>query len=119
MAYGLGRLARYALATAAVALAWLALLSVATYAHEGYDYRCCGDNDCAPVPSSAVHEAGPVIIFRIAPGTHPMWPATKTAHLVVEVDRFRLEHRRLDGRWHLCLNPALIVLCVYPPELGS
>jgi len=87
-------------------------------AHEGYDYRCCGNNDCAPIEDSAVHESGEVIIFRIAPGTHPMWPAEKAAHLVVEVDRFRLEHRRMDGRWHICLNAALQVLCVYPPERG-
>lgn len=119
MAYGLERLARFALATAAVALIWLGLMSIATRAHEGYDYRCCGQNDCSPVPTSAVHEAGPVIIFRIAPGTHPMWPATKTAHLVVEVERFRLEHRRIDGQWHICLGPTLVVLCAYPPDLGS
>ena len=48
-----------------------------------------------------------------------MWPATKTAHLVVEVERFRLEHRRIDGQWHICLGPDLIVLCAYPPDLGS
>lgn len=95
------------------------LMAVASAsAHEAYDYRCCGERDCAPVADSAVHESPDVIVFRIAPGTHPMWPADKAAHLVVEVDRFRLEHRRIDGRWHVCLNPALHVLCVYPPERG-
>jgi hypothetical protein len=93
----------------------LGLASVAK-AHEAYDYRCCGMNDCAPVSDSAVHETGDVIVFRIAPGTHPMWPADKAAHLVIEVERFRVEQRRLDGRWHLCLNPAQFPLCVYPPD---
>ena len=94
------------------------LLAAPAAAHEAYDYRCCGQNDCAPVPDSAVHETGDVILFRIAPGTHPMWPADKKAHLMVEVERFKVEHRRLDGRWHLCLNAAQVPLCVYPPERG-
>lgn len=100
------------------ALIALLLAAVPAAAHEAYDYRCCGERDCGPIADSAVHEAGDVIVFRIAPGTHPMWPADKSTHLVVEVDRFRLEHRRIDGRWHICLNPALHVLCVYPPERG-
>jgi hypothetical protein len=87
-------------------------------AHEAYDYRCCGERDCAPVADSAVHETADAVVFRIAPGAHPMWPADKAAHLVVEIDRFRLEQRRLDGRWHICLNTALHVLCAYPPERG-
>jgi hypothetical protein len=122
MAYGLARLARlarYAIATGTVAVLWLGLLTLTASAHLRYDYRCCGEQDCAPVASSAVHETGDVIIFRIAPGSHPMWPADKPAHLIVEIDRFRLEQRRLDGQWHICLNPALIVLCAYPPDLGS
>lgn len=122
MAYAINRMIRtlaMALAAAAILLALAIWSAPNADAHEGYDYRCCGQNDCAPVPDAAVHEAGPVIIFRIAPGTHPMWPADKAAALVVEVDRFRLEHRRLDGRWHICLNPALAVLCVYPPDRGT
>jgi hypothetical protein len=87
-------------------------------AHEAYDYRCCGQNDCAPVPDSAVHETGDVIIFRIVPGSHPMWTAKETRPLIVEVERFKVEHRRLDGSWHLCLNSAQIPLCVYPPDRG-
>jgi len=94
------------------------LLATPAAAHDGYDYRCCGDNDCAPVADSNVHEVGDAIIFRIPPGTHPMWPADRPNALVVEVERFRIEHRRLDGRWHLCLNGAQFPLCVYPPERG-
>ena len=94
------------------------LLSAPAAAHEGYDYRCCGDNDCAPVADSAVHETGDVVVFRIAPGTHPMWTANQTKPLIVEVERFRIEKRRMDGRWHLCLTSTQYPLCVYPPDRG-
>jgi predicted lysophospholipase L1 biosynthesis ABC-type transport system permease subunit len=106
-----------ALLVAAMAVLLMALLAAAprARAHEAYDYRCCGQNDCAPVADAAVHEAGDVVIFRIAPGTHPMWGADKAAHLVVEIERFRIERRTLDGRWHLCLNSAQFPLCAYPP----
>jgi hypothetical protein len=87
-------------------------------AHGAYDYRCCGERDCAAVPDQWVHESGDVIVFRIPPGGHPMWATDKTVPLVVEFDRFRLETRRMDGRWHLCLNPSQFPLCVYPPERG-
>ena len=122
MAYAMHRMLRtLAMATAAAAV----LLALAIWsapkapAHEGYDYRCCGNNDCAPVPDAAVYEAGTVIIFRIAPGTHPMWPADKAATLIVEVDRRLLEPRRIDGRWHICLSRALAPLCIYPPDRGA
>ncbi len=101
--------------------AWLQLALAAltpAWAHEAYDYRCCGQRDCGPVPDAWVHETRDAVTFRIPPGGHPMWPADKAAHLVVEIDRFRVEHRRLDGRWHVCLNPALHVLCAYPPDRG-
>ena len=110
----MSRRACLAIVAACVAL----LVAIPAFAHSVYDYRCCGNHDCAPIPDSAVHEAGEVIVFRVAPGSHPMWPADKAAHLVVEVDRFRVESRRLDGRWHLCLNAAGFPLCVYPPERG-
>lgn len=88
------------------------------HAHDAYDYRCCGERDCAAVPDSWVHETGDVIIFRIPPGGHPMYGAENTRPLIVEFDRFRLEQRRMDGRWHICLNPAHFPLCVYPPDRG-
>lgn len=96
----------------------LAALCAPVAAHQTYDYRCCGEQDCQAVPDSFVHEAGDVIVFRIPPGGHIMYGPENTRPLVVEFDRFRLEHRRIDGRWHICLNPAHFPLCVYPPDRG-
>lgn len=99
--------------------AWLTLAFAAitpAWAHETYDYRCCGERDCAAVPDAWVHEAGEVIVITIPPGGHPMYGRENARPLVIEFDRFRLESRRIDGRWHVCLNPAHHPLCVYPPE---
>lgn len=82
---------------------------------EVYDYRCYGQRNCAAVPDAWVHENSAVVVFRIPPGGHPMYGAENSAALVIEVERFRLEARRLDGRWHLCLNTSHYPLCVYPP----
>jgi hypothetical protein len=101
-------------------LLWLlcALAMTPANAHEAYDYRCCGTQDCAAVPDEWVHESREAIVFHIPPGGHPMYGRENVKPLVVEVDRFRIEQRRLDGRWHLCLNPAHFPLCVYPPDRG-
>jgi hypothetical protein len=105
---------------AAALLLWLlcALAMTPANAHEAYDYRCCGTQDCAAVPDEWVHESREAIVFHIPPGGHPMYGRENAKPLVVEVDRFRVEQRRLDGRWHLCLNPAHFPLCVYPPDRG-
>lgn len=96
----------------------LAFMSGPALSHEAYDYRCCGERDCGPIDDKYVFETPEAVTFRIPPGAHPMWPADKPNFLVVEIARARVEHRRLDGRWHVCINGALDVLCAYPPDRG-
>jgi hypothetical protein len=98
-------------------LAGLLLLASPARAHWRYDPVCCADNDCQPVPDSAVHEAGDVVVIRLAPGQHIMWRKDRTTDFVAEIARADLR-KPLDGRWHVCIGPTGLLLCVYPPERG-
>ena len=80
--------------------------------------ECCNQRDCAEVPDSHVNEiGGGHVAMRIAPGSHPLWPADKAAALYIE---FGPEHKRdpIDGSWHACFDPAFKPLCYHPPNRG-
>jgi hypothetical protein len=80
--------------------------------------ECCNHRDCAEVPDANVHElGGGHVAMRIAPGSHPLWPADKAASLYIE---FAPHHRRdpIDGSWHACFNPEFNPLCYHPPNRG-
>ncbi len=93
------------------------MLASPVRAHWRYDAACCADNDCQPVPDSAVHEAGGGVIVRLMPGQHLMWGKDKSGDFVAEIARGDLR-KPLDGHWHVCIGPAGNLLCVYPPMRG-
>ena len=99
------------------------LLAVPAAAHNApsgakYLPECCDNRDCAEVPDRNVHELGDGhVAMRIAPGSHPLWPADKKAALYIE---FSPQHRRepIDGSWHACFSPSMTPLCYHPPRRG-
>lgn len=101
---------------AATALAFLVIIAAHTNAsaHWRYSPLCCSDADCAPAPDSAVHETGSTVTIHISPGQHPMWGKDKATPFVAELHRSSLQ-QPLDGRWHVCISPGGVLLCVYPP----
>lgn len=109
------------------ALALLALLSFPALGHEScnpdnglcqqYDAACCNEQDCRPIPQSAVEETG--YGFRVTYGGH-VYDIKRGAHLIAT-----------DGRYHLCVyedphdeknqyvpeeRPGL--MCFYVPGAG-
>ena len=94
---------------------------VASRANAHWRYElipCCSGEDCDPIPDSAIHEAGDVIIVRVLPGQHKQWGKEKTEPWVWEFKRSDLR-KTLDGRWHVCIQPGTAYgLCLYPPDRG-
>ena len=109
--------------------AWLSLtlmLAVgadAARAHQAmsgwtYPLSCCADNDCAQISPQAVRETAGGYVVTIAPGTHPMWRADRSAPLVVRV-LYSEAKPSPDGRFHICLNGAGDLLCFFAAIGGS
>lgn len=110
-------------------LAFLSLLlaigagSEAVRAHQAmsgwtYPLSCCADNDCAQIDPSAVRETSGGYVVTIAPGSHPMWRADRSAPLIIRV-LYRDAKVSPDGRWHICLNGAGDLLCFFSAQGGS
>jgi hypothetical protein len=82
--------------------------------------RCCGGNDCAPLPAGVVHWApGGVRITLTAEQAQAINKFTK-----LPVDAFVAAERLLpspDGRWHACIHysdrqaPREGILCALAP----
>jgi len=86
----------------------------AHYAQSGWAYptRCCSGTDCSEISGRTVHDSPAGYIVTVAPGSHPMWPATKPETLRLIVPYAKAEASP-DGRWHLCINSAGTLLCFY------
>jgi hypothetical protein len=87
-------------------LAWLlgacvvlGLLAGYAWGHSWYDWDCCADNDCKPVPAEDVAE--------IVGG----WKYLPTGNEFKDPKRIRPSH---DGNFHVCINPSnKQSLCIY------
>jgi hypothetical protein len=92
----------------------IALFASSARAHEWYQADCCSGIDCAPVDAAAVVESPAGFVVTIRPGTHPMWPASKTENLVA-VYPYRSSKVRpsRDENWHVCISSAGTPLCLY------
>src|SRR6056297_2481035 len=83
----------------ALTLCLIVAASIAA-AHSWYDPECCSDQDCAPIPASAVE--------RLDDGTYrvTLWPGQ---HPMVEGRGFIAKARTVrtsrDGEFHACVFP--------------
>lgn len=99
-------------------LAWLSLAlllaagAAETRAHEWYPAECCSGRDCAPISAETVTESRHGYLITVAPGGHPMWPASKAAPLHVDVG-YGKARTSPDGKFHLCIGETGNVLCFF------
>ena len=101
-------------------LVWVAFFTVLwlftspAKAHSWYEADCCSLRDCAPLDAAAVVESPLGFVVTVRPGTHPMWPASKTESLVT-VYPYRSSKVRpsRDDQWHVCISSAGAPLCLY------
>lgn len=101
--------------------ALVVIAATAAHAHSWYDYDCCSDRDCEPVPFHSVSITEEGVHVKLEPGEHS---------LVLEgVDELLLWgdvniRQSQDGEHHACVAPALTdfedgrqvgdrLLCVY------
>lgn len=79
--------------------------SLPASAHSWYDYQCCSDRDCEPIPPDAVNEteAGYEVNYFSKQGfqVHGFVPRAAARH-------------SQDGRFHGCAMPSRF-LCLYVP----
>lgn len=112
----LGWLTILLLGVAVICIVFIMSLKVA-FAHNApsgwtYPTRCCSGTDCAEISGRTVHDSPTGYRVAVAPGSHPMWPATKPETLLLIVPYAKAEASP-DGRWHLCINSAGTLLCFY------
>lgn len=118
-------------AAIAAILAGAALIGCAVdqaFGHDapsGWSYSsvCCGGNDCAPVPQSAIQLTPEGVVVTLRPGDHPM--VTREHRWVVQgggkVGQTEIDQvgRSGDEHHHVCLYPNEYTLrCVYLAEGG-
>jgi hypothetical protein len=110
-------------------LFWLTLALLAApgaksvRAHEAmsgwsYPLECCSGVDCAEVAGPTVRETPAGYVVTVAPGSHPMWRADRSAPLTVSIP-YRKAKPSPDGKWHLCLNAQGDLLCFFAIYGGS
>ena len=78
------------------------------YSHSFYDWQCCSNRDCAPLPDGAVH------------ATADGWRIIRIGLTVPYTDK-RIRDSP-DGRFHACFrngDPTQDLLCLYVPGMGS
>lgn len=87
-------------------------LSENTKAHEWYDYECCSETDCHPLPVDAVQ------------ATPEGWFIKESGETIPYGDP--RERKSKDSGYHRCTMTGytgtgriLITRCLYVPDLGS
>ena len=103
----------------AAAAASLALAPITVDAHRApsgwsYPVRCCSGIDCGEIPASSVRETPGGYRVTLKPGDHAMVKAPfETAVPYAEAKPAP------DGAYHICLSPALRVLCFFAGPRGA
>lgn len=103
----MGRLSIFALLALAACVA-----GQPVYAHDWYPYECCSGRDCAPISAETVTASRHGFLITVAPGGHPMWPASKPAPLNVDAGYGKAKTSP-DGKFHLCIDGEGRVLCFF------
>ncbi len=122
MVYGLARKRGGRLSRVGVCAAIILVLGVAGIsAHSWYQYDCCADNHCAPVPSDSVTINGDAYRLDLEAGEHHM--LRKRGHFSATVPfESPILRRSFDEQWHACLVPTgmyylgLELRCLYIPD---
>lgn len=104
---------------ALLALCVVGLVALPVFAHSWYDPDCCGGNDCAPIPDTAVTLTAEGWKVRLEPGEHPM--VTRGPIEVIVPDEDVRPSR--DANFHACVrdqsSPSAVmtdpVICLYVP----
>lgn len=91
-------------------------IATGAFSHGWYDPACCSDQDCAPIPESAITWTESGWRVELRPGDHFM----VQSHAVLETVPFDEVLPSQDDQWHVCLRtekaPAERVICLYIPE---
>ena len=108
----------------AVWLLWqLAGCAVGHEAQSGfqYPYSCCGNNDCAEIPSRFVKVTQRGFEIRIPPGGHPTWTADRTEDFLAFFSH-EAAAESPDGNYHICILPYTSpprAACFWRASFGS
>lgn len=79
-----------------------------------YPFECCSNKDCGEIPASAVVEGPNGFVVTILPGQHDMVKDAPVQYLIP----YGTEKPSPDGLTHICLNPALKMLCFFTGNRG-
>lgn len=86
---------------AVFALLSLGVSSLTVTAHSWYDFACCAENDCHPIPESEV---------RVTPEGHQV-----RGQLIP----YGQERRSGDSEYHICMPNPPTIKCLYAPPRGT
>lgn len=98
----------------------LGLSGTIAYAHSWYDYDCCSDQDCSPIPFGSVEIVEDGYRITLKPGDHPLVHAPFTYTIPYDSPNVRVSR---DDKYHACVisigeipeatGPTLSVRCLY------
>ena len=115
---------------AALVVAATLLGSMPAKAHKapsGWNYAadCCSNQDCAPLPRSAVQITQSGYLVTVTPEMNKQIKATRTYTIAYTATGLR---ESPDGEYHICLRPEYAnnageifgggVICFYIPPMG-
>jgi hypothetical protein len=112
-------------ATSALMLAWSD--ARAHQAPTGWNYAadCCSNQDCAPLPRSAVQITPTGYVVTVTPEMNKQIKAPRTYTIAYTATGLRESQ---DGEYHICLRPEYAnnageifgggVICFYIPPMG-
>lgn len=79
-----------------------------------YENDCCNFGDCEYIAAEMVRETPAGYVTTIRPGTHPKWPITRRANLVLTYAYHDKKVRpSRDAFWHVCIRASGEPLCLY------
>jgi hypothetical protein len=87
-------------------------------AHEDWPWECCHNMDCAEVEFRHVRVVGGMVLIRIPPGGHPMWPADGRGMFEASIPLSEMRDA-IRPQWGVCISPAGKLLCVFAPQSGT
>lgn len=79
-----------------------------------YPAACCSNRDCGEIPATAVKEGPHGFEVTILPGQHDMVKEKPVRFLIP----YGKEKPSPDGLNHICLSPALKMLCFFTGSRG-